>query len=154
MQPSIIVLMGVSVILKERSAAEIVRFLQQRGRTVELLDNADRPLPGLGAPVVRLRGGCVCCGIAAKLLRATRSVRADVALLVAPAAADPELLATLLDSMRGAGRAVLSVALLDASTALRMPHLDAKLRLHADVALPNDVPAAVWERLIDAVLCV
>ncbi|KAB8145633.1 GTP-binding protein [Chloroflexia bacterium SDU3-3] len=131
-----------------------MRLLQRSGRTVEVLDNADRPLPDLGAPVVRLRGGCVCCGIASELLRAIRAARADVALLVAPAAADPELLATLLDGMRVAGRAVLSVALLDASTALRLPHLDAKLRLHADVALPNDVPAAVWERLIDAVLCV
>jgi G3E family GTPase len=142
----LLVLVGLPVAPKATLAATLAHALHAAGRTVTLLDNSDRRLR-LDFPTVRLPAGCVCCTVAGRLFPAVARVTTDIALLVASAQAQPELLARVLDSLRSTTRTITIIALLDQHTRTRFPHLADQYLLMADVVLcePFDPEALVQQ---------
>jgi hypothetical protein len=140
----LLVLVGLPVGAKATLAATLAHALHAAGRRVTLLDNSDRPLRQ-SFPTVRLPAGCVCCTVAGRLFPAIAQVSTDTALLVVSAQAQPELLARVLDSLRGPTRTITTIALLDEQTRARFPHLADQYLLIADVVLsePFDPEALV-----------
>jgi len=130
----LLVLVGLPVGAKATLAATLAHALHAAGRTVTLLDNSDRPMQ-MSFPTVRLPAGCVCCTVAGRLFPAVAQVITDTALLVVSAQAQPELLARVLDSLRGPTRTITTIALLDQHTRARFPHLADQYRLMADLVL-------------------
>jgi G3E family GTPase len=140
----LLVLVGLPVGPKATLAATLAHTLHAAGRTVTLLDNNDRLLR-LGFPTVRLPAGCVCCTVAGRLFPVVAQVTTDIALLVASAQAQPELLGRVLDSLRNSIRTITIIALLDQQTYTRFPYLADQYLLMADVVLcePFDPEALV-----------
>lgn len=100
-----------------------------------LIDNGDIPLSLDSVTRRRLAGGCVCCSLAAALIPLVWRLDADYALLLVSAAADPETLAFMLDSLRGVRMQITTIALIDALTQDRYPHLVHKLVFYNDLVL-------------------
>jgi G3E family GTPase len=147
----LLVLVGLPVSPKATLAATLAHTLQEAGRTVTLLDNSDRPLR-LAFPTVRLPAGCVCCTVAGRLFPAVAQVTTDIALLVASAQAQPELLARVLDSLRSTTRTITIIALLDQHTRARFPYLADQYLLMADVVLSEPFDPAPLLRQVQLLI--
>lgn len=130
----LLVLVGLTVGAKATLATTLTHALHAAGRTVTLLDNSDRPLR-LAFPTMRLPAGCACCTLAGRLFPAVARITTDTALLVVSAQAQPELLARVLDSLRGPTCTITTIALLDQHTRARFPHLAEQYLMMADVVL-------------------
>ena len=100
-----------------------------------LIDNSDAPLILDDMTRKRLGGGCVCCSLAASLIPLVTRLDADYALLPVTAAADPEALALVLDSLRGTRTQITTITLIDNKTEERYPYLAQKLTFYSDITL-------------------
>ncbi|NJL04739.1 MAG: hypothetical protein HC911_07475 [Chloroflexaceae bacterium] len=130
---------GVPVQAKLALTLTLLHHLHATGRATLLIDNGDMPLPLEQLPPlvrrVRLTGGCVCCTLAGRLIPLVAAAPAATVLLLVSARAEPALLAHLLGTLQHPCRRVASVALLDAATRTRHPHLAEQYQLYADLLL-------------------
>jgi hypothetical protein len=104
------------------------------GHTVTLIDNADSAMK-LPYPTYRIPGGCVCCGAAYGMYAAVEQIESEFTLMIASNAAVPEALHLVLDGLNRADISVIIVAVIDATTADRVPYHAAQLALNADIVL-------------------
>ena len=124
----------------------LIKALSAETDRLTLIDNGDMPLSLDDVTRRRLAGGCVCCSLAAALIPLVSRLDVDYALLLVSAAADPEALAFLLDSLRGVRMQVTIITLIDALTQDRHPHLARKLTFYSDLQVyePFDFSEAVY----------
>jgi hypothetical protein len=134
---------------KRACAHDLIAALTAQGATVTLLDNSDDllTLDALSAAAetgafaqVRLRGGCICCTLAARLIPTVWRVTTEYTVLVTSSLADPEVLAHTLAQVQGpradaTAVAVTSVALIDQHTQAQYPYLAHKFAQHLAHAL-------------------
>ena len=130
---------------KARFTQALIEVLSAETDRLALIDNSDAPLATDGVTRLRLAGGCVCCSLATALISQLGRLNADYALLPVSALADPEALASLLDSLRSECTRITTVSLIDTLTQVRHPHLRQKLESFSDFQVyePFDFTRAV-----------
>ncbi|MDE0609382.1 MAG: hypothetical protein OXH77_05645 [Anaerolineaceae bacterium] len=130
---------------KARFTQALVEVLSAETDRLALIDNSDVPLAIDGVTRQRLAGGCVCCSLATALVSLPGRLNADYALLPVSALADPEALASILDSLRSECIQITTVSLIDTLTLVRSPHLRQKLEIYSDFQFyePFDFPEIV-----------
>ena len=123
----------------------LIEVLSAETDRLALLDNSDLPLAIDGVTRQRLAGGCVCCSLATALIAQLGRLEADYALLPVSALADPEALATILDSLQSERVQIATVSLINNLTRIRDPYLTRKLESYSDVQVyePFDFPETV-----------
>lgn len=114
---------------KARFTQALIEVLSAETDRLALIDNSDAPLATDGVTRLRLAGGCVCW---TALITQLGRLNADYALLPVSALADPEALASLLDSLRSECTRITTVSLIDTLTQVRHPHLRQKLESFSD----------------------
>lgn len=117
---------------KARFTQALLEALSAETDRLALIDNCDAPLTISGVARQRLAGGCVCCSLAPALISKLGRLDAEHALLPVSALADPEALASILDSLRSERIQITTVSLIDALTQNRNPHLTRKLKFYSD----------------------
>ena len=130
---------------KARFTQALVEVLSAETDRLALIDNSDAPLAIDGVARQRLAGGCVCCSLATALVSLPGRLHADYALLPVSALADPEALATILDSLRSECIQITTVSLIDTLTQARHPYLRQKLEIYSEFQVyePFDFPEIV-----------
>ena len=130
---------------KARFTRALVEVLSAETDRLALIDNSDAPLAIDGVTRQRLAGGCVCCSLATGLISLAGRLNADYALLSVSALADPEALASILDSLRSERIQITTVSLIDTLTQVRNPHRRQKLEIYSDFQVyePFDFPETV-----------
>ncbi|MDE2907659.1 MAG: hypothetical protein OXQ99_00485 [Chloroflexota bacterium] len=129
---------------KARFTRALVDLLSPETDRLALIDNSDAPLAMAGVRRQRLAGGCVCCSLATALISHLGRLDADYALLPVSALADPEALASILDSLRSERIQIATVSLIDNLTQIRNPYLTRKLESYSDIQVhePFDMSEA------------
>ena len=129
---------------KARFTQALIEVVAETDR-LALLDNSDLPLVIAGVRRQRLTGGCVCCSLATALISHLGRLDADYALLPVSALADPQALASILDSMRSERIQITTVSLMDTLTQIRNPYLTGKLESYSDFQIyePFDMSEAI-----------
>ena len=118
---------------KARFTQALIEMLSEETDRLALIDNSDAPLAIDGVRRQRLAGGCVCCSLATALISQLGRLDADYTLLPVSALADPETLASILDSLRSEVIQIRTVSLIDRLTQIRNPHLTRKLKFYSDI---------------------
>ena len=118
---------------KARFTQALIEVLSDETDRLALIDNSDKPLAIDGVTRQRLAGGCACCSLAAALISQLGRLDADYALLPVSALADPQTLASILDSLRSERVQTTTVSLIDTLTQNRNPHLTRKLKHYSDL---------------------
>ncbi len=142
----LIAIIGMLHLSKARFTGALIEVLSDETDRFALLDNNDVPLVIDGVMRQRLAGGCVCCSLATALISRLGRLDADYALLPVSAMADPEVLASILVSLRSEGMQVTTVSLIDSLTQNNNPYLTRKLEFHSDFQLyePCDFSEAAY----------
>ena len=123
----------------------LIEVLSAETNRLALIDNSDLPLAIDGVTRQRLTGGCACCSLATALIKQLGRLEADYAFLPVSAMADPQALATILDSLRSERVQIATVSLIDNQTQIRNPYLTQKLEFYSDIQVyePFDFPETV-----------
>lgn len=129
----LIVISGMPHQPKARFTQALIEVLSDETDRLTLIDNSDAPLTIAGVRRQRLAGGCVCCSLATALISQLGRLDADYALLPVSALADPQALASILNSLRSEWVQITTVSLIDNLTQIRNPHLTRKLESYSDV---------------------